>query len=164
MSEVKQVIFTDPAFPGNTNHETHIIQLIDDSPENSSIKMVMSGFDLHSVANSLIRAARRNVNVKLIVEHSNLHIINYFDNRQNPNLQIIPANGCFGHIHTKLFLFSETKINNISAFYVAVAGSATMTEYSTHIQQNNIVIVDKPLYNSLHNYWDTMLSHLYILP
>lgn len=161
-SEVKAVVFTNPADSGQ-NHITLLKELIDNTPTKQEIHICISHFNHEPVADALIAAAKRGVSIKIIMEAAdtskNSEIREYFQrNDRESKIQIIMAYGCYGtKNHIKLFLFSITTYNNKTIRYVAVAGSATITESSLNKHQNMFIVADEAFYQGLLDHWLQML-------
>lgn len=165
-SEVKEVIFTSPVSDG-PHHMTLLAELIDNTPKGGKIHVCISHFSFEPLADRFIAASRRGVSVGIIMEaHADIGndaIREYIQN--NSPIEITMAHGCFGSkIHTKLFLFSKTELNKNSLDYVAVFGSATMTESSLNKHQDMCVVADKEFYDGLHNHWQQMLQRAHPAP
>ncbi len=72
--------------------------------------------------------------------------------------ELIQPSGCFGNsLHTKLFLFEETIMNDgRDARFVSVIGSFTLTGASARKHQNAVCVEDEVLYTVLQQQWETM--------
>lgn len=159
-SEVKAVVFTSPG-ADRGNHMTLLTELIDNTPRNGVIHVCISHFDSEPLADRLIAATQRGVLVRIIMEANpgNKNDVIKEHIQQNSRIQITMAHGCFGSkIHTKLFLFSLTKLNGNTLRYVAAFGSATMTGGSLNKHQDTCVVADEQFHSGLRRHWQQMLE------
>jgi HKD family nuclease len=164
--------FTNPqATTANRDYTIHneLQRLIGNAPAGSSIKGAIHSLSIDSVADALVSAQTRGVNVMVVIDGKNVAstdpavaAIKKLSNHkfcQNSN----GGNGCIstsadGDMHTKMFTFTATTDpNGVARSNVSWFGSANLTYASGTDMSNNAVTVygDTALMNGLNaNFMD----------
>ena len=156
-SEVRHIAFTDPV-TANGLHMAVIGELVGSVPAGGSIRVVISHFSKDAVADALIAARTRGVDVGIIIQKKdgNGDVVTKLRNAGvNP---VVAEKGCFGlDIHTKLLLLSTAKLTGGATMnHVVVAGSFNLASGSEDQHQNTFVIADERLFTELRAHWSAM--------
>lgn len=127
-----------------------VIAGIKNARKGSTIRFAMYSFDRRDVANALLKAHRRGVNVQLIV---NDNWTSYQTVRLRRELGTKPRKKSFyvickgacrggkGNLHMKVYAFSETG----AATKVIMTGSANLTNRAVSLQWNDqVTLLDQP--------------------
>ena len=144
---------------------TQINRSIDGSPRGSTIHMAQYLFDINSVADKLIAAHRRGVNVRVLIDDGE-------QNKQAKRVKkVLGTNkrarsfvatckrGCMSDIasvmHAKFYLFSRVGTAN----RVSMVSSANPYSGNTYTSWNNnhTIVGDVAIYNSLVKYFNDMI-------
>jgi phosphatidylserine/phosphatidylglycerophosphate/cardiolipin synthase-like enzyme len=122
---------------------THIVKTIDSTPRNSQIKIAAYSNDRPDVAEALIRAHQRGVDVQLVLNDNwtsgaTRRLVNVLGRDTNRRSFVaICAGSCrggFGNQHMKFYLFSRAGQTND----VVMVGSANLTGYGARVQWNDL--------------------------
>lgn len=125
----------------------HIRAAVSHTPKGATIRLATYSFNRPSMANSLLAAHRRGVNVQMVIndnvvskptkrlQHrlgSNIHQKSFV------KICLRSCRGGWGNQHAKFYLFSRTG----QAKNVIMVGSANLTGYGAHAQWNDMYTFD----------------------
>jgi hypothetical protein len=144
---------------------TEINRSIDAAPRGSTIRMAQYLFDINSVADKLVRAHKRGVNVQVLIDDgtSNKQIRRVKralgTNKKRTSYVTTCKRGCMSDIasvmHAKFYLFSRAG----SAKYVSIISSANPYTGNTFKSWNNshTIVNNYAIYHSLSKYFTDMI-------
>ncbi len=122
---------------------THIVRTIDSTPRNSEIRIAAYSNDRPDVAEALIRAHQRGVDVQLVLNDNwtsgaTRRLVNVLGRDTNRRSFVSICSGScrggFGNQHMKFYLFS--KAGQVKD--VVMVGSANLTGYGARVQWNDL--------------------------
>jgi hypothetical protein len=127
-----------------------VIAAINHAPKDSTIRFAMYSFDRRDVANALLRAHRRGVNVQLIVNDNwtsaqTRRLRRAFGTKpRRSSFYVICRGSCRGgkgNLHMKVYSFSRTG----GATKVLMTGSGNLTDRAVSLQWNDqVTLLDSP--------------------
>ncbi|MET0694007.1 MAG: phospholipase D-like domain-containing protein, partial [Propionibacteriaceae bacterium] len=144
---------------------TQINKGIDNAPRGSNIYMAQYLFDIDSVANKLIAAHRRGVNVKVLIDdgtptkQSRRVKAALGTNKKARSYVTTCKRSCMANVasvmHAKFYLFSQTGASKL----VSMVSSANPYTGNTFTSWNNnhTIVGDRAIYNSLVKYFNDMI-------
>lgn len=157
---VKQPVFNHPNTPQERDIVNRVKQLIDRADRRQTVRLVTYSFNMTAVANSIIRAHRRGVRVRMIVNHK-------VDGKQynrvkrrlgtNPRKRsfIVKCGGScegvrgWGTMHSKMYLRSDG---------MALVGSGNLSRNGTYNHWNDLMVIEDPeVYRFLRDSFDRMV-------
>ncbi|MGH3414750.1 MAG: phospholipase D-like domain-containing protein [Marmoricola sp.] len=127
------------------NNERQVVAAINHAHKGSYIKIALFSFDRRPVARALVRAHRRGVTVRVLLnDHQFTGAQRILKrglgaNRHHRSWSYMCTHGCRSRgdiLHSKFFLFSHTG----GAHYTSMAGSLNLTYNSVHNQYNDLWI------------------------
>ncbi len=133
----------------------YLIDIIDNEQE--SIKMAIYSISHHAVIEALIRAHNRGVKIEIVIDHGKKSIIanagisvyqfaseNYstraYENESTQQKENPSRRSLHAIMHNKFCIFSKNKKGRSLLW----TGSINFTYFSTHLFQNNALVIDDP--------------------
>jgi phosphatidylserine/phosphatidylglycerophosphate/cardiolipin synthase-like enzyme len=123
-----------------------IVAAVDHAPRHSTIRIAAYSFDRPDVADALVRAHNRGVDVQMVLNDNwtskaTLRLQRHFGQDPNRSSFVVicrqSCRGGAGNQHMKFYMFSKSgKANN-----VVMVGSANLTGYGAQIQWNDMYTV-----------------------
>lgn len=143
-----------------------LIELIDATPEGASINLCVMAFDHKWLADALIRASSRGVNVSVMLDLSteaselgNQPTIDALESGLEGNAEVILVNNDGRAIainHNKFVLFSEVETTTGTEEGVVFQTSHNFAVSGTRKVQDAVMISDDGLYSAFSSYYDSM--------
>lgn len=138
-------IFNNPRGPLESKDRilTHIVKTIDSTPRGSEIRIAAYSNDRPDVAEALIRAHQRGVDVQVVLNDNwtsgaTRRLVKVLgqdvDRRSFVSICAGSCRGGFGNQHMKFYLFSKAG----QASDVVMVGSANLTGYGARVQWNDL--------------------------
>ena len=141
------------AFSDDVNICDLIVRAIDSSDK--TIEIASFGISLEEIAQALVKAKNRGVNVRIIMDEKQVHPNPKGEMRflidNGVNMRTLRGTRTYGAMHNKIGIFDNRMI---------VTGSYNWSGYATYYNYENVVFTKRPVYvNGYKKYWDWMWNY-----